>query len=401
MLNCREVFGRDYFESYSEFYFALCMAAEMGRRGDALDMSGMVVDRSLLSKSELVYFKYLIGEGYIFLGKDTSGAERVDREEVGYYLDTAGFTSLKGKLVEDTGELYRWSVRWSAENYDDAPKDYRLVSKTGNLLMHLVAHLIVCEVLEEMPVKPLEIVLSQMDAKNTYFYVNLVSCSRTLPWFAERVILDVDYGDASVDIDYSIFCNNGVVAGRFKHWSIGDKHKFMEKLGFCVGSIVELWDRSGMCPSNMAGKINSVTIARLDEIGTDFIGVTTIALNKTKEETRLDYESIEESKRYLFRDMLDFKPYVNSKVLNLHGVGIENYFYDESNFITRINRQERVTKRITVDGVENDVEMSGIDAIYWLMCQYGFEFDRELYRQQYAEGRELLWDRYGGDSYEF
>lgn len=402
MLDCKKIFGRNYFESYSEFYLALCMAAEMGRREDKLDMSGMVVDKSLLSKSELNYFKYLIGTGCIYLGdKGLEVEDTIDPKTVEYYLDMKGITELKDKLVENRPEEYYWSVAWATANYLGGPRDFRIISKTGNVLMHIVAHILVSEFLGEIQEKPFEIEFDKAGAKNTYFYVNLVSCSNTMEWFKERVTLKIDYGESSVDINYSIFCNNGMVAGKYKKWSIGDKHKFMEKYGMCVGSIVVLWDRTGMCPSNVAGKIVSATIARIDEIGNDFLGVTTIALNKTKEETRIDYESIDQNKRYLFRDMLSFKPLVQNKVLSLYEVGIDNYFYDESQLITFISKTERTTKRITVEGEESEVDMSGVDALYWLMCQYGFEFDRELFRAQYSDGKDLLWDLYGEDTNEF
>ena len=98
MLDCKKIFGRNYFESYSEFYLALCMAAEMGRREDKLDMSGMVVDKSLLSKSELNYFKYLIGTGCIYLGdKGLEVEDTIDPKTVEYYLNMEGITELKDK----------------------------------------------------------------------------------------------------------------------------------------------------------------------------------------------------------------------------------------------------------------------------------------------------------------
>lgn len=396
MLDCKQIMGRNYFESYSEFYLALCMATEMGRRGDKLDMTGMMVDKSLLSKLELSYFKYLIGVGYIYLGEAEIDAVDIPKpDSLDYYINPEDITSLQGKLVENRQDEYYWSTKWVAENYVGGPRVFSIISKTGNVLMHIVAHILVSEFVGDIPEKPLVIEFDQAGAKNTYFYVNLVSCSKTISWFKDKVVLNIDYGDATVDIDYSIFCNNGMIAGRYKRWSIKDKHKFMEKYNMSVGSIVELWERTGMCPSNAAGKVTSVTIARIDEIGNDFLGVTTIALNKTKEETRLDFESIEESKRYLFRDMLSFKPLIQNKVLSLYEIGVNNYFYDESQFITPIDKNERITKRITVEGREDEVEMSGVDALYWLMCQYGFEFDRELFRSQYADGKELLWDVYG------
>lgn len=87
MLSCREIIGRDYFESYSEFYLALCMAAEMGRREDKLDMSDMRVDKSILSKTELEYFKYLISIGDIYLGDGESAEMSVpDTKDMTYLM---------------------------------------------------------------------------------------------------------------------------------------------------------------------------------------------------------------------------------------------------------------------------------------------------------------------------
>ena len=52
-------------------------------------------------------------------------------------------------------------------------------------------------------------------------------------------------------------------------------------------------------------------------------------------------------------------------------------------------------KRITVQGKEADVEMNEVDAIYWLLCQYEIDFDRELYKSMYNSSKDLMWDEYG------
>lgn len=403
MLNCKEIFGRNYFDSYSEFYLALCFAAEMGRRGDKLDMSEMVVDRSAVSDDELFYFKYLISTGCAYLGEgqESSLAKGIDPRNLLYYLDMSGITTLKDVLVDDRPEEYYWSMKWSEEHYGAGPWEYKLVRNTGNVLMHVVAYIIISEILGDIPKKPMHIQFVSLDVLNTQHYANIASCCKTLPWFKDMVFLDIDLENTTVDVAYSIFCNNSRAAGRFKEWTISDKHKFLKEYNIVDGSIVELWERSGICASSPYGKISSVRVARVDEIGKDFLGLTTVALNKTKEEMRLDYESIAESVRYLFRDLLTSKPLVRPTVLPLYEVGIGNYFYDETSFITPIDKNSMVSKRVTIDGKEGDVEMSNVDALYWLMCQHGFEFDRELFRMQYAEGKELLWDKYGLDASDF
>ena len=63
MLVCEEYFKRNYFESYSEFYLALCIAAELGRRGTYLDMSTMRIEKNIIPTIQLDYFKYLVSKG--------------------------------------------------------------------------------------------------------------------------------------------------------------------------------------------------------------------------------------------------------------------------------------------------------------------------------------------------
>lgn len=399
MLECEKIFGRKNFESYSEFYLALCMAAEMKRRDDQLDMSSMRVDKSILSKKELNYYKYLISSEAIHIdGLDPTTVESVKLEDIKYYLNTEGITLLKDKLVFDREDDYYWSPEVVIENYVDGPKEFRTLSNTGNLLMHIVAHMIICEYYGERKKKPLVIHFDGVKAKNTYYYVNLYSCYSTLQWFRDYVKLDVDFSNINVDVQYSIFCNNGQVAGRHKQWSREEKLKLLNDYGMLEGAIVILWQRSGICPSNVSGKVTSAIIARIDEIGDDFVAVTTIALNKTKEEITEDYYSIEEKNRSLFQDMLNFKPNKMAKILSLYELGIENYFLDEYMFITLLDKNEQVVKKITIDGKQEYVPMSGIDAIYWLLCQYGIEFDREMYRNMYNGGKDLMWDVYGDDS---
>lgn len=396
MLKCEEIIGKREFESYSEFYLALCIAAEMFRRGDKLDMSSMKVEKELLSDKELSYFKYLKAVGAIYI--NGVNLEKVDTDGVAYYLDMNDLTELKDVLVESREDCYYWSPSIVTEKYIGGPRAFTILSNIGNNLMHIIAHLVVCMYFGEREKKKIVVHFEGIPAKNTYYYVNLYSCAQSLEWFRDLVEIDVDWEGANVDIQYSIFCNNGQVARRYKRWSVSEKREIMEKYGIVEGSIVTLWSRSGMCQSNIMGKINSVIVARIDEIGNDFVAVTTIPLNKTKEESILDYYSIEEDKRYLFSDLLNSKPALASRILSLYDVGVYNYFFDEGQFLCPLDTGEKVTKIITVDGKQAPVEMKEVDALYWLLCQYSIEFDRELYRKMYNKGKELMWDLYGDDS---
>lgn len=396
-MKCISLFGKSMFESYSEFYLAMCFAAELGRRGEYLDMSGMSVDNDILSDMEIDYFHYLGYMGYVHIsGKEFTECPKV--ENIKYYMDMNIFTGKDDILVLDEKDYYRWSSKDMEEKYRDQSYEYNNLSLRGSFLIHMVAHLIIAEMYGELKKKPIKLEFDLLESKNTYLYMDLYSCLSTMDWLHEYIIMSVDFDSSNVDIEYNIFYSNSIKSKRHKPWSITEKAEFMKRFGLVEGSLVMLFTRVGMCTNNPVGKISSATIARIDEVCEDSIAVTTIALNRTKEEIRLDYNAIDEDRRYLFSDMLSSKPYTNAKILSLYELGIDSYMYDEYTFIVPINTRAKVTKLITIDGKEDYVEMSESDCIYWLMCQYDIGFDRELYRKMYSGGRDMLWDMYGSDS---
>ena len=395
MLKCSELLRKNTFASYSEFYFACCMGAVLGGMGRSLDMSDMIINSDILSSRELDYFRFLVKAGSIEIGDVPKDGVAIPPEDVHYYLDMDKFLEINNVLVENRKTEYYWSRTWVVENYPSSPVEFKSVSKIGILLMHILAYLFISEVTGKIETKPFRVQLSEQDAKNTYFYIDLVSCTKTMPWLNQYLVLDINFGSFIVDLNYLIFYNNASVAGKHGGDTIGKKHYLMEKYGICVGSIVELWTRSHINASNRVGKIESVKIARIDEIGSDFIGLTTISVNKTKEELQKDYDSIEEGRRHLFADLPNITPRVAGQVIKLYELGIMDHFKDETQFITTIDPSGSVSKCVTIDGVVGDVVMSEVDAIYWLLCQYNFEFDHEMYRGTYADGGKLLWDRYG------
>lgn len=398
MIRCEDVFKRNYFESYSEFYLAVCMGAECLRRGEVLDMTSMRIEKDIAPETQLNYFRYLIHEGGIHVeGTDVSKVTYDSALlEKRMYFDVSCITDLYGVIVEESESGYFWSYNWAYDNYKIRRTETLNRSKMGNLVMHIAAHLFIEFYLGCRPRKLVTFKFIENEAKTTSMYINLYSCALTLDWFNEEVNVDVDFQDFNVDLQYSIMCNNGRVSGRNKHWSITDKKKFMEKEGFRVGSIAILWYRKGMCKNNLDGRIVSNTIIRIDEILEDELVVQSIPLNKTKEETVSDYYDIPEEKRIYYMDMLEKKPVVTQKKLSLYSLGIENYFsIDEYMFITKLDKRERVSKLVTIEGKEASVDMSVMDAIYWLLCQYEIDFDRELYKSMYSGGKDMMWDLYG------
>ena len=389
-LVAEKIFERSHFKSYSEFYLALAIGSILKDRGYSLDMDGMLVDSSVIPEDMVKYYKKLLFDGAISLSMYEKGNTVPDIANTD--IDTTYFSSLNMLYQSEDG--LHWTIDYANENYGEYRRKFLDLLSLGNTLVHLVAYHLVNHILDGDSRK-LTIHLDSQKAKSTFIYVNIYSCLQTIGWIRDYVDLDVDFGDYNVDLDYSIHCNNGKVAGRYKLWSVREKLDLLKKYGMVEGAILVLWERDGMCENNMYGKVKGTKLFRLDEVGDDFIGVTFISVNKTKEEVRQDYFDIDESVRYLFVDTLDKKPYQESTELDICGVGIDNYFLDEDKFITLLDDSEEVYKLVTINGKTANVKMSGVDAIYWLLCQYGVEFDKDMYKSMYYQGsKEPLWDMY-------
>ena len=388
-LLAKEIFGRGEFRSYSEFYLALSIGNVLSNRGYSLNMDGMQVDADAIPSDMIKYYKRLLNDGALTLSMYDGGVSDLDVANTD--IDTSYFDKLP--LAKDIGNTLDWTLEYARDNYGEYSTKFLEFLKLGNTLVHMVAYHLVGVILDGKK-KKLVLHFDSQKAKSTFIYVNIYSCLQTMNWINKYVDLDIDFGDYKVDLDYSIFCNNGKVAGHHRIHTINEKIALLEKYGMVEGAILELWSRDGMCENNEFGQVTGVTIIRLDEIGDDFLGVTSIAINKTKEEVMQDYYDIDESVRSLFVDMIGKKPNQSSTELNLTGVGIDNHFLDEDKYITLIDESSEVTKLVTVDGKVGSVKMTEVDAIYWLLCQYDIEFDRDLYKEMYCSGKELLWDMY-------
>ena len=221
MIVCESYFKKNFFESYSEFYLALCIASELGRRGTYLDMSTMRIEKDILPELQLTYFKYLVGKGYIKIGD--SEPTDVSADGVHLYLDMSFIENVKDLFIERE-DRFVWE-------YDECNVIYNRImmplirnnlmniSALGNSLLHLVAVYLMGIYFGDIPKKPLHIELSYYLKKSSFIYVNILSCIKTLDWFKDLVYVDVDFSEfKDVDMDYAIIFNNSKAAKRYKKW---------------------------------------------------------------------------------------------------------------------------------------------------------------------------------------
>lgn len=393
-VKCEDVLGRDTFKSYSEFLLMLCIGQEYNRIGYTFDVSNMVVPPNLLGKPQVDFYKWLVYRNLIYAG---STLEKPPEKESEYYLDNEAISYGEGRLFEEKDDCYMWSNAFAkSQNYGKYKLTLYSVGDMNSILLHFAAHMLVSIWEKRVPKKKIVFYIDGLMGKATNTYVNLISCKKTLKWFDEMVDVQTDYSLKSADVEFSLFISNGVMAKRNKEWTVLEKLKLMELEGIKDGSICIMYERTGLAETNRVGRIVNSSIIRINKIDTKKMKlyITIIPLYRTKEEVRMDYAEIPEELQGMFSDMLEFNVKLFDKTLDLYTLGISNYLTDEEIFIECIDEYGDVDKYITVGKRILNTRLSQRDAIYWLLCQYDIEFDRELYKSMYLLEDSFLWDTY-------
>lgn len=387
-----KLFRKVEFENYAEFRLAVSLGRVLPIYGYLLDISMMRVDRELIPKSIFEEFHRLVDIGYILV--DPS----VDVSEVSLPLvegtEYLGQSSEKVLFKEEDGYL-KWSLDIVKELCGTEFYMWYVDMKrvTWNVL-DLTSWFVVGKFLGLIGSSKLLLLFEGYHSRNLYYFSNVYACCMSLPWYKELIDLVVKYdGVNPPDMDYEIFCNMAYYAGKYKKYTIDEKRSILlDTLGWKPGSVLIVWERSGICQNSMFGRIKSARVVILKEIRKDCIEFVGVPVNKTKEEVYQEYLEIPEERRSLFSDILDKPLSLYDVELMFTSVGLGWYFYDEEYLVTTLDKNETVKKLVTVDGKEKVVEMSGIDAIYWLMCQYGVDFDKDLYREMYGGENGFLYD---------
>ena len=408
MLPCESIFGRTTINSFQEFYFAMAVAAECGRRGEMLDMSKMrVIDQNLLSKNDKAYLKYLKETGAIYDGTPavrsfTRGSEDdIESERPAYWFDVNAISELYGTLFREEESGYHWSYDWAANTYDSRYlKTVTSKILLGNTLMHIVAHMIVCFIVGDREEKPIMLHFNSMEVRSTYVYLCLYAVCMSCENIGRLIKFDFEEKRRELrDLEFFILYESSRNSGLFSPHTTGEKLEAMRLHGIQEGSIVAIYRRARISDTNPAGCIKEAYIARIERMPKPQVPsfvVSSMSVNKTLEEVELDYLSIDENYRGMFADMLEKKMAQHIESRSLYTTGVCEYFYDEEWLLCPLDKSETVTKRVTIDGRVSNIEMDTVDAVYWILNEYGVPFDRDLYKAAYNEGRDLLWDRVDG-----
>ena len=412
MIKCEDVIKTNCISKYYDFVFVMYLAAECGRRNEVLDTSNMIIkDTGALSAEDIAYMHFLRGQGCLYDGSDSTDSVSLDAIP-SLYIDTTLFSELEGFLFENTPDAYVWSTNFirsiwdSTFDWEDTRKyESAFMGKSngmGKFVTYIAAYMLLNFYLGVYPEKPVHFKFRSLEGATTTRYLLLYGAINNMDVLRGKFFVDFDkdYMNNIGDLDFALLFDEVYHAGRWKQWSWKEKIDIFKKVGFKKGSIAILYTRGKISENNSLGKITAASIVRVDDVRYGENGAvwyfTKFSVNNTIEEKIASYLSLPEDCRELYNDMVEPKMTSMPFTADNLNLGIANYFYKEDFILYPIERGNTVTKRITVNGTTRDMELSEIDAIYWTLCQYGVDFDRDLYKEFYNDGKPLLWDTADG-----
>ena len=398
LVSCAELIGTSTFKSCYDVIFIGCLSKEMHRTGFILDISMMNYREDIISEQHLNFLDWLEYKGCLKTGIKRNDGWKPSGVEP-YVFDVSVVSKYQQCLLEDTEECWQWSDSWSrGMNYGDWDKQMYSTNKVDNLLMHLVAIMIWDMMIKQVEDKPIKIIVDGVIAHSVDAYLGLYALKKTLPWFDRKVLLEVSGRDGGActnnDPEFSLFIKSGIEGGRRRGFSVREKRGLLNKYGICEQSIVVLYERTGLRDSNYVGRVvPNVKLCRIDSITKDGVSITIFPLYKTKQEVYDDYYSIPDDKKYMFVDMLDFKVQSTTAFLEYYLFGVGNYLLDESKFFLPLDTsgKELCTKHFTIKGKSYNEQMTEANAIFYLLKEYGVDFNEKLFRRMSLQNEERIW----------
>lgn len=394
VLSFQDSFGTNRLDSSSELLFASLLANTLQTKGYTLSLEGCYVNLDSVSDSVKTFFDQMVGHGKIITNYSPSRVPLYTDYDVPFNLEIINVPEMLSET--DKPGVYTFEYR---QAYNRVYAKYRDLNPfKSNNLRHTFQYLFINHIANVLIGKAdfvFHLDLTSRTSDNSYFYNNMVFWMDTYPLIKDYVSLEVA---DQAEFDYSKFIFKSYNYNRRRIYTLGEKRNILEQQGIQPGSILVFWDRN-VKPNMLDGDITRRVLVRFNGYTEDnaSVSLTTIPEPVTLEEKKIQFYAIPEEHRGYYLD-LPKPPQPSAYITNtypLRDLGIEGFMYDEPHFLTKLDLDEDVTKLVSLDetGRIEKINMSAVDAIFWALKQYGFDFDEDMFKSMYfQDGSEPLYN---------
>lgn len=200
-----------------------------------------------------------------------------------------------------------------------------------------------------------------------------------------------------LQLSYYAWYSMGRESGMLDRWYNGrEKIKYMKQLGLAPGDLVLFYEREKEQKMNYIKSIAGCTVAKIVKADSRDIELELIHTVMPMFAGKEAFDDHTMSVKMMY---MDKKPYatinVERRSMSLADLGVEYMMYSEHQFIVPLNHASDVVPTRVTDGVrEETLLLDQNNLIYWILEDYGYEYNRERFLERYFKNTEPLRDRY-------
>lgn len=376
----------------SELYYLCQLGFYLRKYDKELDLDGVVFN-SILQKSDFWnYFQHMVREGYIV------GTNLIN---IPQYIDISGIFTKDLTLPENepvfkekTDAKWYWTVEGNNSS-DGTKNDIRLngslrsqafVSMAAMVAVHrfmtgkpekLVLSFSSWVTYQEMGVADIMLLYEETGALNKWVQMKIDEELKAAfeAWFYERQ-------------QKGYF--KGPIASK-------DKLQYLKNEGIGVGDPVFFYVRDNKRKNDIAKPILDCHVGIIRALSAESITVDVILVKETKYTCHKIYEAYSDEVKALFdyHDPSEHRQIVRTERLNLLDVGVDSLMYKEEYFISSVNKQDEVVLEDKgLDGGDCSFALNPQQATYWLLKDWGIEFNDQKYIRTYLKEGQAVYDIY-------
>lgn len=211
----------------------------------------------------------------------------------------------------------------------------------------------------------------------------------------------IDWVETTYKVDDSKLDNIGYEAWLYRGREIGykkreysPKEKIAEikRVNFAEGDIVSFYERRMTQKNNAIKTIEDFHFAIIRKIDAKGITLDLICTRKTKYGAKREFDQLTTAVKDMFGGRyVDKGMKFSSKTLSWYEIGV-NYLLDEEQFFITSLQGDDFIELLVHDGrQERMLKMNEFDYIYWLLRDYGIEFNDEKFLTTYFPKEDPLY----------
>lgn len=207
----------------------------------------------------------------------------------------------------------------------------------------------------------------------------------------------INYMD-NLQLGYIAWYMRGVDYGMLKRWYSGkEKRAYLAKLGLGEGDIVAYYTRDKLQKNNYLKTISACHIAKIVKVKERSIILQLFNTTKTKAQGEADFENRTTAVKAMYLDRQYYEK-LNSSMeeVDINDVGVEYMMFGELNFILPLWESDDSKVMLVGDdtGRRDLLVLPQNDLVYWILKEYGVQFNEAHFLETLFPDREPLYELY-------